>query len=287
MPELPEVETIRRSLAPDLVGRRITGVQVHRPAHIVVGEGAQTMALPASGEKTPEAEALAQALTGQRVAGLDRRGKFLVIHLDSGERLVIHLRMTGSLLLRPAADPLPAHASITWTLDDGKVLHLTDLRRFATVWLVPDESPVIAKLGPEPLDTGFTADSLAASLARRKAPVKAVLLDQGVVAGLGNIYVDEALFEAGVHPQRPASSLTRPEIERLHAAITGVIGRGITNRGTSLRSYRDGQGARGRNQESLRVFRRTNQPCPNCGTPIQRLRVGGRATHFCPSCQPA
>jgi formamidopyrimidine-DNA glycosylase len=284
MPELPEVETIRRSLEPDLVGRRIASVEVHRPTRISVGD--EAVGGVASGGEG-QAEALAQALPGQRIVGTSRRGKYLVFHLDSGDRLVVHLRMTGSLVLRPPGTELPRYASVTWTLDDGRRLHLADLRRFATVWLVVDEARVMAKLGPEPFDEEFTVEDLAAKLARRRAPVKAVLLDQAVVAGLGNIYVDEALFESGIHPQRLANTLRSEEVARLHEAVGRVLERGVRNRGTSLRSYRDGTGAPGRNQEALRVFRRTDKPCPNCGTPIQRLRVGGRSSHFCPSCQPA
>jgi formamidopyrimidine-DNA glycosylase len=270
MPELPEVETIRRSLEPALLGRRVVGMQVHRPTYL-----------------NPPAEVFAPLLIGRQIAALERRGKYLLIRLDSGDYWILHLRMTGALRLAPATEGPPRFASITWVLDDGQALHLTDVRRFATVWWTDDPTTVVGKLGPEPLAEGFDLAAFAAQLARRRAPIKAVLLDQTVVAGLGNIYADEALFEAKLHPAQPAHTLPAAAVARLYRAIVAVLSRGLINRGTSLRTYRDGQGQTGRNQESLRVFRRTGRPCPQCGTLIQRLVIGGRSTHLCPACQAA
>ncbi|HEV7217122.1 MAG TPA: DNA-formamidopyrimidine glycosylase [Chloroflexota bacterium] len=272
MPELPEVETTRRTLAPHLIGRAFTGVLLEWPKAIAY----------------PDPATFAQRLSGRRIVDLERRGKHLILVLDDGSRLVVHLRMTGSLqLAAPTAAPTRFTRN-TLLLDDGTELRFVDLRKFGQLWLVgPDEPEQLpfSRTGPEPLDPDFTGQALADLLCHRHGKLKATLLDQHVLAGLGNIYVDEALFEAGLHPERSVDSLTDDDIARLHGAIVAVLRRGIHNQGTSYRDFVGPFGEPGSNQEDLRVWRRGGQACPRCGTPIQKLRVAGRGTHLCPSCQ--
>ncbi|HXH84977.1 MAG TPA: bifunctional DNA-formamidopyrimidine glycosylase/DNA-(apurinic or apyrimidinic site) lyase [Candidatus Tectomicrobia bacterium] len=272
MPELPEVETIRRDLAPALRGARIESVRVAPDAGQVV--------------QAPSPEALDAALRGRRIAEIRRRGKYLIFELDGGGALVVHLGMTGALLLRRVGDPPDPYTRVVFALDRGRELRFSDLRKFGRVRLVDDPEEVVGKLGPEPLD-GLTAERLRAIFARRAAPVKAVLLDQEAIAGIGNIYADESLFRAGIHPLRPANSLRRAELERLAAAIPETLEEAMGHRGSSYRDYRDAEGREGTHQFYVRVFRRTGQPCFVCGAPIQRITLAGRGTHFCPRCQPA
>ncbi|HXH20724.1 MAG TPA: bifunctional DNA-formamidopyrimidine glycosylase/DNA-(apurinic or apyrimidinic site) lyase [Dehalococcoidia bacterium] len=269
MPELPEVETIRRDLEPRLVGRRITRVEI-APDRVPVLEGI-------------DEASFREGVAGARIEGLDRRGKFLIFELDTGSRLVVHLRMTGKLLLDNA--PLAGHLRATFTLDDGSTLRFTDLRKFGRLWLVGSLTPLLDKIGPEPLSEGFALEHLAAALLNRKAPVKSVLLDQRRIAGIGNIYADEALFEAGILPARQGGGLSGEEVARLHAAIRTVLLRGVESRGASFRDYLDASGESGSMQMYVKVFRRTGKPCYVCGAGIERTRVGGRSTHFCPVCQ--
>jgi formamidopyrimidine-DNA glycosylase len=269
MPELPEVETIRRDLEPRLAGRRIARVEI-APDRVPVLEGID--------EAT-----FREGLVGARIEGLDRRGKFLIFELDTGARLIVHLRMTGKLLLDGA--PLVGHLRATFTLDDGTTLRFTDMRKFGRLWLVDSLTPLFDKIGPEPLTEGFALEHLAAALLNRKAPVKSVILDQRRIAGIGNIYADEALFEAGIMPTRLGGDLSNEEVVRLHAAIREVLMRGVESRGASFRDYLDASGQSGSMQMYVKVFRRTGKPCYVCGTPIERCRVGGRSTHYCPVCQ--
>jgi formamidopyrimidine-DNA glycosylase len=269
MPELPEVETIRRDLEPKLAGRRITRVEI-APDRVPVLQGI-------------DEAAFREGVVGARIAALERRGKFLVFILDSGDRLIVHLRMTGKLLLPDA--PLVGHLRATFWLDDGSTLRFTDMRKFGRIWLVDAGSAIFDAIGPEPLSEGFSLGALSAALRNRKAPVKSVILDQRRIAGIGNIYADEALFEARVLPTRPAGDLSFEEIERLHGAIREVLLRGVESRGASFRDYLDAEGQSGSMQMYVKVFRRTGKPCYVCGTPIERCRVGGRSTHYCPTCQ--
>jgi formamidopyrimidine-DNA glycosylase len=271
VPELPEVETIRRALAPRLTGRAITDVQVALEAPKLV--------------QTP-IETFTRELIGRRITGLDRRGKYLILRLDDGRFLVLHLRMTGRLLHRRPDDPPEPYQRACFRLDDGTELRFADLRKFGTMWLTDDLSTVVGRLGPEPFDEAFTAERLAELAARRTAPIKSFLLDQYAIAGLGNIYADEALHAASIHPRRPARSLDSAEVARLHAAIRSVLVRAVGFRGSSFRDYVDPEGAAGENQRHVRVFRRTGEPCHTCGAAIERVKVGGRSTHFCPRCQP-
>ncbi len=278
MPELPEVETVRRQLEPALTGRVIETVRVQDPLLVA----------PASPQM------FRRALTGRTVTALGRRGKYLQIALDSGETLVMHLRMTGRLHHTPPGGRAAAdrHRRARLTLDDGATIDFSDTRRFGRAWLLPDDGTGnadywSARLGVEPLDDAFTADVLAAALHGRSAPIKAVLLDQRRVAGVGNIYADEALFQARVHPQRPAGELTPSQIVDLRDAIVDRLQVGIARGGASIDRYRDTLGKPGTMQDMLRVHRHEGDPCPVCGATIVKTRVAQRGTYHCPVCQPA
>jgi len=272
MPELPEVETVVAQLRPHLVGRRILAADVLWP---------RTLA-------APDRTSFIERLLGRQITGLSRRGKYLLFELDSDDALIVHLRMTGRLEIVERDSPLREgpHARAWFDLSGGECLVFTDARKFGRIWLARDLGEVLGALGPEPLDWEFDAARLAARIRRRRVAVKALLLDQAVVAGIGNIYADEALFLAGIHPLRPGLSLSDDEIERLHAAIRQVLREAISQQGTTLRDYRPPYGLEGAYQNQLRVYQQTDLPCPRCGTPIQRIRVTQRSTHFCPQCQP-
>jgi formamidopyrimidine-DNA glycosylase len=272
VPELPEVETIRRSLLPKLVGHTVTGVEILWPRAV----------------RFPAPEAFAAAIRGRRVEDLERRGKHLIVRLSGGRLLVVHLRMTGRLLYRDEADEVSPYTTVLFHLDSGKALQVMDVRKFGVLHLIcPEEWDRVQSLrglGVEPLSERFTPEHLAV-LAGGKGTIKGRLLDQTRMAGLGNIYADEALHRAGIFPGRPAGSLSRAEVGRLHAAIREVLAEGIAHRGTSVRDYVDGDGRAGAFQERLRVYRRTGRPCLRCGTPIQRTVIAGRGTFYCPRCQ--
>ncbi len=270
MPELPEVETIRRDLTPLVLGRTIMEAWVSPDAPKLV-------------QLLPPDE-LCRALAGQRIDDLARRGKYLLFRLASGLVWVVHLRMTGSLQQSTSGCPADPYLRARFRLDDGSWLCYRDLRKLGLIWLVDDESTVVGKLGPEPLGEEFGPQDLR-RLLLRSAPVKSVLLDQAAIAGIGNIYADEALFVAGINPRRAARGLSRQASDRLHAAIRQVLVEAMGNRGSSFRDYVDSAGQEGKHQLHVRVFRRTGQPCSECGTPIRRVKVGGRSTHFCPRCQ--
>ncbi|MDN5361341.1 MAG: formamidopyrimidine-DNA glycosylase [Moorella sp. (in: firmicutes)] len=273
MPELPEVETIKRTLSPYIQGQRIARVAIHHPGVIAA----------------PDPDSFTRLLTGREIFGLGRRGKYLLLHLAGEYCLLAHLRMTGRLVLVDEAAPLEPHTHVVFTLAGGSTLRWVDTRRFGRLYLVKEgeveNTAGVGELGPEPLDPSFDAPALAAILAGRRRPLKQVLLDQRLVAGLGNIYADEALFAAGLDPRRPAASLNLEEVASLHGAMRAVLEQGIANRGTSIRDYVDGSGRQGSNQEHLQVYGRTGRPCPHCGQPLERVRLGGRSTHFCPRCQ--
>jgi len=272
MPELPEVETIRRDLEPLVVGRRIAAVDVD-PGTVHLLAGAPIEALRAN-------------LAGRTFTSLGRRGKYLFFGLDDGRTFVAHLRMTGRIVWRPSGAPDEQYQRAKLALDDGHDLRWSDLRKFGTWRIVDDPAEITAKLGPEPIDDAFTVARFRAALAGRTAPVKAVLLDQRRMSGLGNIYVDEALFEARVRPDTPAGTLGPAATGRLFAACRSVLERGIANRGASFKDYVDGQGNPGTQHMYVQVFRRDGKPCYACGTMIERTVVGGRGTHYCPKCQP-
>ncbi len=274
MPELPEVETVRRQLEPVVVGRRFDSVEIDDPRLV----------------RPFEPVAVAAELEGERVAELDRRGKYLIFRFESGRVLLVHLRMTGSFRHRRNGvgedDP---HRRAVVRLDDGSDVTYRDVRRFGTWLLVEPEElePYLAdRLGEEPLVAGFTPARLARRLAGRRAPIKAALLDQRTLAGLGNIYVDEALWRARIHPKRPARELDANDVRRLHGAIRRVLQTAIERRGSTLRDYSTPRGRRGSMQRAFKVYGRTNESCDRCGTPIEKTRAGGRGTWYCPNCQP-
>jgi formamidopyrimidine-DNA glycosylase len=274
VPELPEVETVRRRLEPALVGRRFEHVEIDDPRLTRPEDPAE----------------VAAELTGERVEALDRRGKYLVVRFESGRVLLIHLRMTGTLLHAAPGKPTDVpHRRAVVNLDDGSDVVYRDVRRFGTWLLVePDtlDSYLAQRLGGEPLGRTFTTRSLAASLANRRAPVKAVLLDQRTLAGLGNIYVDEALWRARIHPLRPARELDADEVRALREGIKRALETGIRRQGATLRDYRQPDGSAGSMQNEFKVYGRLGEPCDRCGTPIEKTRVAGRGTWYCPACQP-
>jgi formamidopyrimidine-DNA glycosylase len=271
MPELPEVETIRRTLEPRLLGKRISGGKVLHPRLVQGG--------------TPEA--FLQAITGHSIEALDRRGKYLLFRLSGGLMLGLHLRMTGQLTVEAAERPPGKAVYLQIKLENGTELRLCDQRKFGRVFLFPkgEEPPSLAKLGPEPLDVKFTPQALHDRLSRRTLAVKKALLNQEIVAGIGNIYADEVLFAAGIHPARPSASLSDAEIKRLHSTIRAILTEAIAQRGTTQRNYCDGDGKPGSYQFSLKVYGRKGEPCATCGAPLVKMNFGGRGTHFCPLCQ--
>jgi formamidopyrimidine-DNA glycosylase len=265
MPELPEVETIARTLRPALTGRRVTGVRLL---------WRRTLAAPA-------ADTFQVRLTGQTIRGIDRRGKFLILQL-SPDFLLIHLRMSGDLRLEADTEAIDVHDRLLLSLDAGSRLAFNDTRKFGRAWLVDDPSTVTGSLGPEPLDEAFTAAALYQALHSRRRQLKPLLLDQTFIAGLGNIYVDESLHRARLHPLTASQSVSPGQAEALWHGIRTALREGIRRNGASIDwVYRGGDF-----QNYLRAYQRTGQPCPECGTPIERITVGQRGTHFCPVCQP-
>jgi formamidopyrimidine-DNA glycosylase len=272
MPELPEVETIRRQLAPHVEGRRITSIAVLDPRWTL-----------------PEpVRAVERALHGRRIERLERRGKYLLWELSHDVHLLVHLRMTGNLLFDPPHEP--AHTRVRFHLDDGHRLFYVDQRRFGTGHVAGDrrarDAYLDARLGIEPLTPEFTLEHLRRVARGRRAPVKAFLLDQRRVAGVGNIYADEALFRAGIHPLRPAGGLTRPQLALLRQAVEDALEAGIEAKGATIDDFRHVDGARGSFQDRFLVHMREGQPCPRCGTPVRKLVVAGRGTYVCERCQP-
>lgn len=270
MPELPEVETVKNELSPHVIGRLITGVSLE-------WEG---MARPLT------AAELTKRLSGRRIKALNRRGKYLLFGLDDGQTLVIHLKMTGSLLLGEQFSVPPQYTRATITLDNGYGVYFCDARKFGRMQITEDIKSIIGGLGPEPLEAGFTAAVLGQLLSRRKTPVKAALLDQKLVAGIGNMYADESLFAAGIHPERPANSLSSKEIKHLHQSIRNVLAQAIEAKGASVSTYYRPGGEKGDAQSAFKVAHRRGQNCPECGQPLERICVRGRGTYFCPVCQP-
>jgi formamidopyrimidine-DNA glycosylase len=268
MPELPEVETIKNELAPDVTGRTITGVTIFWERML----------------RQPPLAEFEREIAGRKILKLGRRGKYLIFHLSGGKDLLFHLKMSGSLLTGKGEPPKYTRAIIR--LDDGTSIFFRDPRKFGTLQLVDDANSFLCKLGPEPLEPAFTARVLQDILCQRKAPVKAVLVDQAIIAGIGNMYADEALFSARIHPLRPARSLSTREIKRLHAAIREVLIAAIESKGASVASYFRPGGQTGGAQNGFRVAHRGGQPCPICGGRVQRIVVRGRGTYFCPKCQP-
>ncbi len=281
MPELPEVETIVRTFRPRLEGRRIVGFAARMPKQI-----------------SPSTAQVRRAVCGRTIQRLDRRAKFIVFHLDDGGVLLVHLRMSGRFEWaakhpsggtslghardRPGSDRPPRHVRATWELDDGHRLLFCDARKFGRIIHTRDLTAATAGLGPEPLSRSFTVAALGRLLGGRRRQLKPLLLDQAIIGGLGNIYTDEALFRAGLHPQCRSDQLRSPQVRRLHAAIRHVLRLAIRRHGTTIDWIYPG----GWMQRSLMVYGRAREPCRRCGTSIQRLRLSQRGTHICPRCQP-
>jgi formamidopyrimidine-DNA glycosylase len=273
VPELPEVETVRAQLAPVLAGRTFEAVEI----------------LDERLTRPLDPRVVEAQLTLERVASVDRRGKYLVVGFESDLVLLVHLRMTGSFLVARGGElPLDPHRRAVVTLDDGSDVAYRDVRRFGT-WQVLEagelDGYLAARLGEEPLSSRFTVRDLSQRLAGRRAPVKVALLDQRAVAGIGNIYADEALWYACVSPLRPAGSLDVDEVAALRRGIRRALRIGIRRQGATLSDYRTPNGARGTMQEEFKVYGREGEPCRRCLGPIAKIRVAGRGTSYCPVCQ--
>jgi formamidopyrimidine-DNA glycosylase len=272
MPELPEVETIKEDLREIVVGSRIEGVEVLDPSLV----------------EQPSPEEFARRLGGVRITGARRRAKHLIVELDSGDSLVFQLKIGGQLLLVPPVEEPRTSLMLVTRLDGDRRLFLRDQTGFSRARLLdPGELEArLASLGPEPLEEGFGVEYLGETLGRRRAQIKPLILDQKVVAGIGNIYADEILFDARLHPRRKANTLSGEEWRALHEAIRKNLAAGVEHRGTTVRLYRDVLNRPGEHQNYLRVFEKHGEPCPEeCGGEVVRERVGGRPSHFCPECQ--
>ncbi|MFD1466364.1 DNA-formamidopyrimidine glycosylase [Lapidilactobacillus mulanensis] len=272
MPELPEVETVRRSLLPLIQGRTITTVDIYY-AKIIVGDP----------------DIFVESLIGRQLQTIDRRGKYLLFRFDHDLTMISHLRMEGKYFVRPTAKPENKHVHVVFEFADGTNLQYQDVRKFGRMQLVPTgtEGQIggLKTLGPEPFSPEFTATGLLAALKRHHKAIKPVLLDQHAVTGLGNIYVDEVLWLSRISPLLPADQLTLPQAELLHDQIIAELQMAVEHGGTTIRSYVDAQGNSGQFQFDLHVYGRAGQPCQRCGTIIQKIKLDGRGTHFCPQCQ--
>jgi formamidopyrimidine-DNA glycosylase len=275
MPELPEVETIRRQLAPEIEGRRIDRVEILDPRWC-------EPALP---------DEVAQAIEARRIERLDRRGKWLIWELADEVHVVMHLRMTGNLLLVPPGDTDRRFKRVQIDLDDGRHVIFADARRFGTGVVLLGHDAVHdyfqGRVGLEPLGPDFTAEALRGMASGRRAPVKAFLLSQERVAGVGNIYADEALWRSKIHPLKPVGTLKASQIESLHESVIHVLHAGIDAKGATIDDYRDASGQEGSFQDKFQVHLREGEPCSRCGRTIRKIRAAGRGTYFCPNCQRA
>jgi len=275
VPELPEVETLRRDAERLLVGRRIAAADLLVPAVL----------------REPTPTAFVAALRGAAIVRAERRAKYLLLELEDDQVLALQLAIYGQLLLFPARTPREPETLLMLDLVDGGEVHLRDGSNYTRIWLAPREQLGAAlrlnSLGPEPLAPTFTVGVLRERLGGRRARLKGLLLDQHVIAGLGNIYVDEALWRAKLHPARTAGSLNDGEVAALHEAIRSVLAEAVDNRGTTFHTYRDLVGEKGHHQDALAVFHRQGKHCPRCGTTVERTTLASRDTHLCPECQPA
>jgi len=273
MPELPEVETIKRQLRDLVVGRTIQDARVMDPRLV----------------RFPSVPEFERGLRGQRIDAVDRRAKYLLIRLSSGRILAVHLVLTGQLLLLEPGIPMQRSARMVLDLDDGQQIRLVDASHLARVYLVSEQEMEgqlhLSELGPDALSDELTPQRFKALLRGSGRAIKALLLDQKVIAGLGNIYTDEVLHAAGIHPLRRAGSLTSDEAERLYRAIRAILRDAVELRGTTIRSYRDLLGRKGGYQDLLKVVGRAGKPCFGCGGTVERMQVAGRETYYCPACQ--
>jgi len=274
MPELPEVETYAKQLRPHLVGRQFTHVNVLWPRTVAI----------------PEADKLPTQLAGQKVERVGRRGKYLRFWLDSGDQLLIHLKMSGRLRIEGAETPHHRHDRVMFGMDNGQEMRFNNMRKFGRVYLIPwgdQRCSPLHQLGPEPLGEDFTLEEFARRFEPRSGRLKPLLLNQGFLAGLGNIYVDEVLFQAHIHPERKANTLTGHEVTALYQAIRTTLQQSIAFLGTSFDPVYTGglRESAATYQNYLQVYQRTGQSCPRCGQTIERITMGGRGTHLCPKCQ--
>ncbi len=273
MPELPEVETVKRSLEGKLKGKTFAGAEVYLDKIV----------------KDIDPVDFDQKLKGKKITGIERRGKYLIFYLTGGLAMVVHLRMTGQLLYCSPEQEKAKHTHVIFHFSDSDQLRFVDQRQFGRIHLVPvkelDNLPGLKSLGVEPLGKTFTREFFKKELRNRRTKIKPLLLDQTFVAGIGNIYADEALFRAMINPERVAATLSPRETARLYMAIKEVLQEGIENKGTSIKDYLDGEGNQGTNQNNLRVYGRHGEPCVKCGKTVEKKSIGGRSSHFCPKCQ--
>jgi len=275
LPELPEVETIKRTLARKVIGRKIVEVNVFLPKIV----------------KSLEVDEFVEKIKGSIIEDINRRGKYLLIMLDRDYTLIVNLRMTGQLVFVPEGEDLPLakHTHVIFELEGGCQIRFRDSRKFGTMHLVPtiglEYAPEIKNLGPEPLEPGFTEQKLRKLLIGRRKKIKQLLTDQSFIAGIGNIYADEILFRAGIHPERVSNALTTEEIHSLYLSIVAVLNEAVYQRGTSIRDYIDGEGHSGNYQKMLQVYGRKGELCYHCDCEIASVKLGGRTAHFCPGCQ--
>lgn len=274
MPELPEVETTVRDMRRLILGRTFGGLKFADWNNLF---------------QTHPAEVMGQLVTGEQVVAVNRRAKYVILELTNDKHLVFHRKMTGNLFWREADAPTDKYTHIIFSFADGSELRFTDLRKFGRIYLFLSRNELeqhFSKLGAEPLLDDFTEDQFVNLFKGRRGQLKQLLLNQSVLVGLGNIYVNEALWLSSLHPQRQAETLMEPELRKLYHAVREVLQVAVDNRGTTLSDYLDGEGQKGRNQEFLRVHEREGEPCLNCQTPIEKIVVGQRGTYFCPNCQP-
>lgn len=273
MPELPEVATIISSLKPLLVGRRITGTEVFLAKMV----------------KSPSPEDFIREVTGRVITGIERKGKFLLFLLDQSHLIVVHLRMTGRLICCSLETPRDKYLHVVFYLDDGNELRFQDMRQFGTINFMPlgdrQSFAPLQALGPDALDPALTRDALKKRFNGRRGHIKSVLLDQAVVCGLGNIYANEVLWKARIHPERSVDTLTNNEVARLYKCIKEILNEAVEHRGTTLRDYVDSHGVPGDFQKMLSVHGREGELCPVCGHKIEKLKCGGRSAYVCPCCQ--
>lgn len=271
MPELPEVETVVRALRHPLIGRTFIGFESYWPNQIVMPD---------------DVAQLRDRITGRTATAIQRRAKYIVITLDEGaETLIVHLKMTGHLAVVGSDQPIHKHVRNLFKLDAGWDLRFRDTRKFGRIYLVKEPLDILAKLGPEPLEEAFTAAVLRQRIGTRTRKIKPLLLDQTIVAGVGNIYADESLFDAKVRPDRTADSLTKAEVTRIWQGIRRALQEGIDREGASIDSYIKPDGTKGDMQNAVNVYGRAGAPCYACGRPIERIVLAQRSTHFCPNCQ--
>ena len=273
MPELPEVETIKNDLNKALKGRKIIKLKFYDWAKML----------------KPSPEAVKKAVEGKKIRDFGRRAKLLLMHLDDhGTTVALHLKLSGQLILRKSTDSPDRFTHIVLELDKGGELRFNDLRKFGFMKVVEskqDLEKLLSEFGPEPFTPDFTLEKFKEILTKSARAIKTVIMDQSKIAGVGNIYADEALWRARIHPEKPSSKLTDRELKDLYEAISFVLKQGVVDRGTSVDQYLDAHGDEGEHARNLKVFRQNGKPCPRCGTEIKKIRVGGRGTHYCPSCQ--